>query len=115
MIETKKFDKEIEKTRAMIDEVASKVEASEKVLEQVAKTDKLGELNFDIENARIEDVLAQQKTMPRRKENSPSWPSPRNRPRIGTEAWGAGPSHRLSAAAMRGMSPILKKIETSEA
>lgn len=63
MTDTQKFDQEIKKTEAMIKEVTAKVEASEKVLEQVAKTDQLGELNFDIENARIEDVLAQQKMM----------------------------------------------------
>jgi chromosome segregation ATPase len=62
-MDTTKFDQELEKTKAAIDDVTAKIEASEKVLEQVADTDKLGDLNFDIENARIKDVLAQQKVM----------------------------------------------------
>jgi hypothetical protein len=42
----------------------SKIEQSGKVLDQIAKTDeKIGSTDFDIENARIDDVLKQQKVM----------------------------------------------------
>ena len=63
MIETKTFDVEIEKTRAMMEEVQSKMDASSEVLDKIAETDTLGDIDFDIENARIEDVLKQQKVM----------------------------------------------------
>jgi len=59
----KSFDKEIAKTRAAIDEMRAKVGASEAVLEKIAETESLGDVDFDIENARIEDVLQQQKVM----------------------------------------------------
>ncbi|MGI9462442.1 MAG: hypothetical protein ACR2OM_00770, partial [Aestuariivirgaceae bacterium] len=39
------------------------MDASGQVLEKMAETDTLGDINFDIENARIEDVLKQQKMM----------------------------------------------------
>jgi chromosome segregation ATPase len=58
------FDAEIEKTRATINEMRGKLEASSGVLEQFAKADaKIGDANFDIENARIQDVINQQKVM----------------------------------------------------
>lgn len=58
------FDSEIEKTRNAIRDVRGKVEQSGTVLEQFAKADtKIGDVNFDIENARIQDVLKQQKVM----------------------------------------------------
>ncbi|MEM8811271.1 MAG: hypothetical protein AAGF59_01540 [Pseudomonadota bacterium] len=57
------FDQEIEKTRAAIEEMREKVGTSEAVLEQIASTETLGNVDFDIENARIDDVLNQQKVM----------------------------------------------------
>ena len=63
MLDTKTFDAEIEKTRTMIEETRSKMETSGQVLEQMAESETIGELDFDIENARIEDVLRQQKVM----------------------------------------------------
>ena len=58
------FDAEIEKTKKVVEEMRSKIEQSGSMLDQFAKADqKIGEANFDIENARIEDVLKQQKTM----------------------------------------------------
>ena len=57
------FDSEIEKTRATIDEMRAKLEQSGVVLDKLAKAETIGEANFDIENARIEDVLRQQKVM----------------------------------------------------
>lgn len=63
MLDTKTFDAEIEKTKSLIQETRSKMEASGQVLEQIAQSESLGDLDFDIENARIEDVLNQQKTM----------------------------------------------------
>lgn len=58
------FDREIEKTRGIVSDMKTKLEQSGQVLDQFAKADtKLGDANFDIENARIQDVLHQQKTM----------------------------------------------------
>ena len=63
MIETKTFDVEIEKTRTMMEDVRAKMDASSEVLDKMAESDTLGDVNFDIENARIDDVLKQQKIM----------------------------------------------------
>ena len=57
------FDTEIEKTRATVEEMRQKLETSGKVLDEFAKTESIGDVDFDIENARIEDVLNQQKVM----------------------------------------------------
>ena len=57
------FDTEIEKTRATVEEMRQKLETSGKVLDEFAKTESIGSVDFDIENARIEDVLSQQKVM----------------------------------------------------
>ncbi len=58
------FDAEIERTRGVVESMRSKIEQSGVVLEAFAKTDeKIGDADFDIENARIEDVLKQQKVM----------------------------------------------------
>lgn len=59
----KSFEQEIEKTRAAVEEMRTKVGASEAVLEQIASSETLGDVDFDIENARIQDVLQQQKVM----------------------------------------------------
>jgi hypothetical protein len=58
------FDREIEKTREVVADVQKKIEQSGEVLKEIAKADtKLTDAEFKIENARIEDVLRQQKTM----------------------------------------------------
>ncbi len=63
MLDTRTFDSEIEKTKTMIEETRSKMEQSGQVLQEMAESETIGELDFDIENARIEDVLRQQKVM----------------------------------------------------
>ena len=58
------FDAEIAKTKQVVEEMRSKIEQSGTVLDTFANTDqKIGETDFDIENARIEDVVKQQKVM----------------------------------------------------
>jgi len=58
------FDAEIEKTRTIVNDMRGKLDSSTKVLDQFAKADaKIGDVNFDIENARIQDVINQQKVM----------------------------------------------------
>ena len=58
------FDAEIAKTRKVVEDMRSKIEQSGTVLDTLAKADKkIGSVDFDIENARIEDVLKQQKVM----------------------------------------------------
>lgn len=58
------FDAEIEKTRTTINDMRGKLDASTSVLDQFAKAEtKIGDANFDIENARIQDVIGQQKVM----------------------------------------------------
>lgn len=58
------FDSEIEKTRGIVADMRGKLEQSGTVLDQFAKADtKLGDADFDIENARIQDVINQQKVM----------------------------------------------------
>ncbi|MEO0909728.1 MAG: hypothetical protein AAFX96_05150 [Pseudomonadota bacterium] len=58
-----KFDAEIEKTRQSVEEMREKLDQSGKVLDEFAKTDTIGQTDFDIENARIQDILSQQKVM----------------------------------------------------
>lgn len=58
------FDAEIAKTKQVVEEMRTKIEQSGSLLDKLAKSDaKIGQADFDIENARIEDVLKQQKTM----------------------------------------------------
>ncbi len=58
------FDAEIEKTRKVVEEMRSKIEHSGTLLDKLATSDQtIGSAEFDIENARIEDVLKQQKVM----------------------------------------------------
>jgi hypothetical protein len=58
------FDAEIAKTKEAVSEMAKKIGQSGAVLDTIAKADKkIGSAEFDIENARIEDVLRQQKVM----------------------------------------------------
>ncbi|HCL67195.1 MAG TPA: hypothetical protein DIC56_20645 [Rhizobium sp.] len=64
MASLQSFDSEIEKTRNIVNEVRGKMEHSGVLLDQFAKADtKIGDADFDIENARIEDVIKQQKVM----------------------------------------------------
>ena len=58
------FDAEIARTKQVVEDMRSKIEQSGIVLENFAETDrKIGAADFDIENARIQDVLNQQKVM----------------------------------------------------
>lgn len=58
------FDAEIAKTREVVDQVRGKMDQTSVALDQFAKAEtKLGDVNFDIENARLQDVLSQQKVM----------------------------------------------------
>jgi hypothetical protein len=63
MSDMSKFDREIEKTRNTVEEMRGKIEQSGVLLEEVAKAKSIGDADFDIENARIEDVLRQQGVM----------------------------------------------------
>ncbi len=58
------MDSELEKTRSIVEDMRTKIEQSGVVLEQFAKAEtELGDAEFDVENARIQDVLKQQKVM----------------------------------------------------
>lgn len=58
------FDAEIAKTRQVVEDMRSKIDASSGVLDRFAEADRqIGAADFDIENARIQDVLSQQKVM----------------------------------------------------
>jgi len=63
VVSTQQLDREIEKTQAMVEDMQSKIEQGSAILDKVAEADSFGDVNFDIENARIEDVLSQQKVM----------------------------------------------------
>jgi len=58
-----KFDSEIAKTKETIEEMRTRLKDSQIVIEKVAKAETIGDADFDIENARINDVLSQQKVM----------------------------------------------------
>ena len=58
------FDAEIARTKQVVEDMRSKIEQSGTVLDTFAESDrKIGAEDFDIENARIQDVLNQQKVM----------------------------------------------------
>jgi len=58
------FDAEIAKTKQVVESMRSKIEQSGVVLDKFAEADQqIGAADFDIENARIQDVLNQQKVM----------------------------------------------------
>lgn len=64
MASLQSFDQQIESTKTLVQEMRGRIEQSGQVLDQFAKTDtKLGDAAFDIENARIQDVINQQKVM----------------------------------------------------
>ncbi len=58
------FDAEIARTKQVVEDMRSKIEQSGVVLDKIAEADTtIGAADFDIENARINDVLKQQKVM----------------------------------------------------
>ncbi|MGB7431999.1 MAG: hypothetical protein WA921_05980 [Ahrensia sp.] len=58
------FEREIERTKSEVEEMRAKIDASTQTLDKFAKTEAtIGSADFDIENARIQDVLQQQKVM----------------------------------------------------
>lgn len=58
------MDSAIEKARVEAQDMRAKIDRSSKVLDEFAKADtQIGDADFDIENARIDDVLKQQKVM----------------------------------------------------
>lgn len=58
------FDTEIAKTQQAVEQMRSRIEQSGSLLDKLARSDeKIGAADFDIENARIEDVLKQQRVM----------------------------------------------------
>ena len=63
MSDMSKFDQEIAKTKTTVEQMRGKLEESGVILEKMAKAKTIGDVDFDIENARIEDVLQQQKVM----------------------------------------------------
>ena len=63
MASLQNFDAEIEKTRQVVEDMKTRLDQSGKVLEEFAQSDTIGDADFDIENARISDVLLQQKVM----------------------------------------------------
>lgn len=64
MAKLKNMDAEIVKTRDIVNDMRAKIEQSGAVLQEFSKAEtKLGDAEFEIENARIEDVIRQQKVM----------------------------------------------------
>lgn len=64
MASLQNMDAEIARTRAVVEDMRAKIEQSGSLLDRFAQTDKkIGSAEFDIENARIEDVIKQQKVM----------------------------------------------------
>jgi len=57
------LDVEIEKTRVTVEDMKTKLDQSSVVLEEFAKSETIGQTDFDIENARIQDILKQQNVM----------------------------------------------------
>ena len=58
------FDAEIAKTKQVVEEMRTKIDQSGSLLDRFAQADqKIGSAEFDIENARIDDVIKQQKVM----------------------------------------------------
>jgi hypothetical protein len=58
------FDAEISRTKNAVEDMRTKIEQSSVVLDRFAQADQtIGAADFDIENARIQDVLSQQKVM----------------------------------------------------
>jgi hypothetical protein len=64
MASLQRFDTEIARTKQVVEEMRSRIEQSGTVLDRLAQSDqKIGQADFEIENARIQDVLKQQKVM----------------------------------------------------
>lgn len=59
-----RFDADIERTRTAVEQMRDKVEQAGLALDRFAREEaSLDDIHFDVENARIQDVLAQQQTM----------------------------------------------------
>ncbi|MCR9123469.1 MAG: hypothetical protein NXH91_14490 [Phyllobacteriaceae bacterium] len=64
MASLQNFDTEIERTKQAVEQMQTRIEQSSDVLDRFAKADAaIGDADFDIENARIQDVLKQQSVM----------------------------------------------------
>ncbi|WP_306025078.1 hypothetical protein [Oceaniradius stylonematis] len=64
MASLQNFDSEIERTKEAVEQMQTRIEQSSDVLDRFAKADAaIGDADFDIENARIQDVLKQQSVM----------------------------------------------------
>ena len=64
MASLQNFDAEIERAKQQVTEMQTKIEQSSTVLDKFAQADAaIGDADFDIENARIQDVLKQQSVM----------------------------------------------------
>ena len=64
MASLQNFDREIEQTQQAVEEMRSKLDQSGTVLDRLAQADAaIGDVDFEIENARIQDVLKQQNVM----------------------------------------------------
>ncbi|WP_375565925.1 hypothetical protein [Oceaniradius stylonematis] len=64
MASLQNFDSEIERTKQAVEQMQTRIEQSSDVLDRFAKADAaIGDADFDIENARIQDVLKQQSVM----------------------------------------------------
>jgi chromosome segregation ATPase len=64
MASLQNMDAEIARTKAVVEDMRAKIEQSGSLLDKFAQTDKkIGSAEFDIENARIEDVIKQQRVM----------------------------------------------------
>ncbi|WP_306118482.1 MULTISPECIES: hypothetical protein [unclassified Roseitalea] len=64
MASLQNFDAEIERTKQVVEDMQTKIEQSGTVLDKLAEADgTIGDVDFDIENARIQDVLQQQNVM----------------------------------------------------
>ncbi|MBO6723929.1 MAG: hypothetical protein JJ906_19095, partial [Roseitalea sp.] len=64
MASLQNFDSEIERTKQAVEQMQTRIEQSSDMLDRFAKADAaIGDADFDIENARIQDVLKQQSVM----------------------------------------------------
>jgi len=64
MASLQNFDSEIERTKEAVEQMQTRIEQSSDLLDRFAKADAaIGDADFDIENARIQDVLKQQSVM----------------------------------------------------
>ena len=57
------FEREIETTQRMVDDMRTKIDSGRQLIETIGESESLTGMDFDIENARIGDVLEQQRLM----------------------------------------------------